>query len=65
MMMPYISIVRDKYDEFVITNKNKYSQLIDKMNGNIKSLNDNQTNVVIVSALEVGGKAPKENSGSS
>ena len=35
----------------------------DKVNGDIKSFNDNLTNVVLESALEVGEKATKENRG--
>ena len=38
-------------------------QLVDEMNGNIKSLNDNITNVTLESVLTVSGKAHKENRG--
>ena len=50
-----------KSEAFAITIQNKYSQLVKDMNGNLESSNDNLT--VLESALEVGEKAPKENSG--
>ena len=53
-----IPTVKEKSNEFATTIQNKYSQLVDEMNEN-KSLNDNITNVVLESALEVGGKASK------
>ena len=56
---PNISTVKEQSDEFAITIQNKYSQLVDEMNGRIESLNDNLTNVVLESA---SGKASKENS---
>ena len=42
---------------------NKYSQLVDELNGDLENLNDNLTNVISESALEVGGKALKVSSG--
>ena len=38
----------------------KYSQLVYEMNGNVKGLNDNIINVVLESAIEIGGKALKK-----
>ena len=55
----YISTVKEKSDEFPIRIQNKYSQIVDKINRNIESLNVNLTNVVLQFALEVSGKAPK------
>ena len=56
-----ISTAKEKSDELAITIQNKYSQLVDEMNGNIESLNDNLINVLLKSTLKVGGKEPKEN----
>ena len=51
------STVKEKSGEFLII-QNKYSQLVDEMNGNIRTLNDNLSNVVLESALKLGDKAP-------
>ena len=60
---PSIPTVKEKSGEFEIGTQNKHLQLVDEENGDIKSLNDNLTNIVFESALVVGGKAPKENNG--
>ena len=47
MKTPNIITVKEKTNEFAIKIQNKYPQLVDEVNGEIQSLNDNLTNVVL------------------
>ena len=64
MKKPNIPTVKEKSDKFAISIQNKNSQLVDDLNGNVDSLNNNQTFLFLESALEVeiGRKITTENS---
>ena len=62
MKGPNIPMIKEKLSEVAIRIQNRYSQLVDKVNGYVESLNDNLTNVLLESVLEVGGKVPKKSS---